>query len=281
MELVFLGNGGGRIILDKQILPTGGFRINSPNLNIHIDPGPGAFVNTFKHKQDPTHLNALFSSHAHIDHCHDANMMIEAMNFGNFNGKKGVFLGSESVVFGFGKFEKQLDEYFKNMLVECKTLKAGEKYLFEPDAKNKSNSNSQKYPPIILKATKTLHEDPTGIGFVLENEGIKIGYTSDTGYFDGIAAQYEGCDFLIINCLRPNNDKLEFHLASKEAIQIVNELVKKPRLLVITHLGMKFLNAGMENQRKLIESETGVKTILAHEGLKLDFSEEKKQQKLI
>jgi phosphoribosyl 1,2-cyclic phosphodiesterase len=57
-------------------------------------------------------------------------------------------------------------------------------------------------------------------------------------------------------------------------------MVAKPKLLIVTHLGMKFLQAGKEEQRKLIEEETGVQTILAAEGLKLDLEGDFKQRKL-
>jgi ribonuclease BN (tRNA processing enzyme) len=254
---------------------------------MHADPGPGAFLKTFEHRLDPRDLNAIFCSHAHIDHCHDANILIEAMNFGNYNGKKGVLLGSQSVVTGYQKFEKQIDEYFKGMLVECKALKAGDVHEFKlVDKKTKGGAGDilaegKNSKPPILKAVKTLHEDPTDIGFVFGSEGISIGYTSDTGYFDGIAAQFEGCDFLIINCLRPNADLLEFHMTSMEVIKFVNEMVKKPRAIILTHLGMKFMQAGIETQRKLVEEKTLVPTIAAKDGLKIDLKKMKEQQVLI
>ncbi|MFH0971131.1 MAG: MBL fold metallo-hydrolase [Candidatus Micrarchaeota archaeon] len=267
MQLVFLGSGGGRIILDKQILATGGFRINSADLKMHVDPGPGAFVKSLLNKQEPGELNALFVSHAHIDHCNDANMLIEAMNFGNYRGKKGVLLGSESVVNGFEKFEKQIDEYFKGMLHECKSMRAGECHEFSENAH--------------LRAVKTDHEDPSAIGFVLSLDGINLGYTSDTDYFDGIAAQFEGCDFIIFNCLRPNDDGLRFHFTAADAVKTVNEMVRKPKAIFITHMGMKFLQAGADAQRRLIEEKTGVPTIIAKEGLSIDLSTYSGQQKLL
>ncbi|MFH1258081.1 MAG: MBL fold metallo-hydrolase, partial [Candidatus Micrarchaeota archaeon] len=166
VEIVFLGSGGGRIVLDRQVLATGGFRINSPHFKMHADPGPGAFLKSLQHKQDPVELNALFCSHAHIDHCNDVNMMIEAMNFGSYDRKKGILLGSESVINGFGKFEKQVDEYFKMMLKECWAMKAGESYEFL-DTKKPDASKTHSKPPTI-KAMKTSHEDPSCIGFLFE-----------------------------------------------------------------------------------------------------------------
>ncbi|MEK6953826.1 MAG: MBL fold metallo-hydrolase [Candidatus Micrarchaeota archaeon] len=298
MELFFLGNGGGRIVLDRQMLPTGGFRVSAPGIAMHTDPGPGAFLKSFEHKLDPRDLNAIFCSHAHIDHCHDANILIEAMNFGNYNGRKGVLLGSKSVVSGYQEFEKQIDEYFKGMLYECKAMNPGDVHEFNllgMAAKGKGALNSGLAPKPhfsnleggkasnspALRAVKTLHEDPTDIGFVFESEGVSLGYTSDTGYFDGIAAQFEGCDFLIINCLRPNADLLEFHMTSMEVVKFVNEMVKKPRAIILTHLGMKFIQAGAEGQRKLVEEKSGVQAILAKEGLRLDLKKMKEQQVLV
>ena len=78
-EIVFLGTGGGRINLLKQFRRTGGFRINSESANIHVDPGPGALVNSIQFKQNPLNLDILIVTHAHIDHCNDANVIIEAI----------------------------------------------------------------------------------------------------------------------------------------------------------------------------------------------------------
>ena len=44
IELVFLGTGGGRFATITQKRRTGGIRLISNRLNIHIDPGPGALI---------------------------------------------------------------------------------------------------------------------------------------------------------------------------------------------------------------------------------------------
>ena len=66
MEIIFIGTGGGRINLMKQIRGTGGFRINSSCANIHIDPGPGALVHSIRLKQNPISLDAVISTHGHL-----------------------------------------------------------------------------------------------------------------------------------------------------------------------------------------------------------------------
>ena len=72
MEIVFLGTGGGRINLIKQARATGGFRINSANTSIHVDPGPGALITSVKYREDPLKLNAVIVTHAHVDHSNDS-----------------------------------------------------------------------------------------------------------------------------------------------------------------------------------------------------------------
>ncbi len=280
MELVFLGSGGGRIVLDRQILATGGFRINSNALKMHVDPGPGALLKSLQYKEEPNELDAIFVSHCHIDHCNDANMFVEAMNYGNFKGRKGTLLGSESVISGQGKFEKQIDEYFKGMLEECKAMKQGEKHTFKVAAKHKGEGNTSPTSPPTLRATKTLHEDPSAIGFLLEAEGISIGYSSDTGYFDGLGSQFEGADFLVFNCLRPGDDKLQFHLTSIELVDALHQMVRRPKAIFITHMGIKFLQAGPESQRKLVEEKADVPVFLAGEGRRFNLREMKEQQNL-
>jgi len=265
MELVFFGSGGGRIVLDKQVLATGGFRINSKELKLHAEPGPGALLKSLQYKQSPQELNAIFVSHAHLDHVNDARLMIECMNFGRFNKRYGTFIGSESVVKGHKEFEKQIDEFFKGMLEECVALKAGEKKQFGKHA--------------VLKATRTAHEDESAIGFVLETEGVKIGYTSDTQVFEGMEKEYDGCDVLLMNVLRPDGDNFPFHLSSNDAISLINKMEKKPKAIFLTHLGMKFVNAGPEKQREKIERKTGVKTFIANEGTKVNILELISEQK--
>ena len=48
--LTFLGSGGGRFAMITQIKGTGGFRLDTENFHIHIDPGPGALIKSLKEK---------------------------------------------------------------------------------------------------------------------------------------------------------------------------------------------------------------------------------------
>lgn len=267
MELFFLGCGGGRVITDRQTLATGGFRVHAKEFKMHVDPGPGALVKTFQHKLDPVHLNAIFVSHAHVDHCNDAGVLVEAMTFGMYSKKKGLLLASECVLEGGKEFDKQIDRYFLGMLEKAIAVKPGQA------------APMGKHGKITGLATK--HEDPTAIGFKLEADGLTLAYTADTENFEGMARQWESSDFVVVNCLRPDRDRFPFHLSTDEVIEAVNSLARKPTGVFLSHAGEKMIRAGREAQRAKAEQATGVRFFTAEEGLRADLSElASKQRKL-
>ena len=51
VTLRFLGTGGARWVVAKQIRSSGGFWLQTDGANIHVDPGPGALVRA--HAQVP------------------------------------------------------------------------------------------------------------------------------------------------------------------------------------------------------------------------------------
>jgi phosphoribosyl 1,2-cyclic phosphodiesterase len=273
-ELFFLCGGGGRVVVDLQLLPTGGWRYNSPEFKLHADPGPGALVRSISNGQNPRELDAIFVSHDHLDHAGDTNAMIEAMTFGygmqHKNGEfmpepRGTLVAARAVLEGAKNaqghvFEKMVHDYFKRMLARVETPKPGGRVEWKEKG-------------ATLTATPADHEDPTALGFVLEHRGLRIGYTGDTQAYEGIARRYDGCTHLVVNCLRPDNDSFPFHLCAQDVIEMVNSMKKKPRVLVLSHRGQKFIRAGPENQARKVEQATGVRTVLANEGVRTDLAE--------
>jgi phosphoribosyl 1,2-cyclic phosphodiesterase len=117
--------------------------------------------------------------------------------------------------------------------------------------------------------TKTRHDDETGVGFVLGMGGARIGYTSDTEYFDGIAEQYLGCDVLILNLLKKAHDGIPGHMATDDAEKILR--IAKPKLAIITHMGLSLLKSGPESEAKKLGAQSGVTTVAATDGLKISI----------
>ncbi|MCF0225989.1 MAG: MBL fold metallo-hydrolase [Methanobrevibacter sp.] len=259
MKITFLGTGGGRFSTISQRRMTGGFRIDKLNgKNYHIDPGPGALVRTYQFGLDPRTLSGVFISHAHTDHYTDGEILIEAITKG-MTRNQGVIMGSRSVFEGYKKFGPCISDYHRSK---------SENILLKPNDVKTVND-------FTIKGTKTIHGDPTGVGFQIDNGDIKISYTSDTSYFEGLSDYHEGADILIASVLRSGDRTIRGHMCSTNFIQLINEV--KPKLAIMTHFGLKMLNSNPIVEARKITSKTNTKTLAAYDGLSLDINFEKPQ----
>ena len=253
---MFLGTGGGRYVTIQQIRATGGFIVKGRNVWMHVDPGPGALVRAKQYKVNLTKLNSIFVSHAHPDHCNDLEMIIEATTYGAKK-KKGFLISNENVIKGSEEFRAHVSKYHLGILEKCYIAKPDEKFNFLN---------------IKLETTKCNHDEDKCMGFVLEDEK-KLGYTADTEYYEGLENYFIGCDCLIINCLRPRNSKPYGHMTVDKAKILIERA--KPKLAILQHFGMKMVFGNAEREAKLIEKNTGVKTIAAKDGGSYEVKEEK------
>ncbi|MBL7206417.1 MAG: MBL fold metallo-hydrolase [Candidatus Aenigmarchaeota archaeon] len=247
-KLTFLGTGGGRFVTSRQIHATGGWILKMDNEMLHIDPGPGALVRAKQYKVDLSKLTGILVSHCHPDHYTDAKVVIEAMTQGTTK-KKGVLLTNETIINGLEpEFVSFFSKYHLSALEKYKILKP----------KDKTNIGK-----IEITATKTIHGDPKGIGFIFKGSST-IGYTSDGEYFNGLGKQFSDCDYLILNLLRPRNSEWPKHMNSRDAVKILKEV--KPKLAILQHFGFLMMNGIAEKEGKWIEKESGIKTIVAKDG---------------
>lgn len=254
MKLTFLGSGGGRFSAISQRRMTGGFRIdNLGGKNYHIDPGPGALIRTYQFGFDPRNLNGVIVSHSHTDHYNDAEILIEAMTRG-MTKHRGVIVGSESVLKGYDKWGPCISSYHKSQ---------SDLLVLKPGIYDQLNN-------VKIKGTRTSHGDPTGTGFQMDYRGFKISYTSDTGYFEGLANEHKGADILIASVLRPGNRTINGHMCSSDFINLINEV--KPQVAVMTHLGLKMISSNPVTEARKIYKKTGVKTIAAYDGLSFNVN---------
>ena len=254
MKLIFLGTGGGRFSAINQRRMTGGFRIdNLGGKNYHIDPGPGALVRTYQFGLDPRNINGVFISHSHTDHYNDAEILIEAMTKG-MTQRNGHIIGSKSVLSGYGTFGPCISKYHQS--------KSNVLEMEDHDVRYFDNC--------LIKATPTVHSDPKCIGFQIEYKDFKISYTSDTAYCPALSKAHAGADIFIASVLRPGGDSIKGHLSSSGFIKLLKEI--KPRLAIMTHLGLKMIKHNPIGEAKRITKLTGVKTLAAFDGMSLDIN---------
>jgi phosphoribosyl 1,2-cyclic phosphodiesterase len=255
-EIILLGTGGGRFATITQKRRTAGIRIISENLNLHLDPGPGALVHSINEGLDPQKINAIFVSHCHPDHYTDAEVLIEAMTRG-MTRKRGVLAAAKSVLSGNDLCEPSISKYHQQM----------------PEQKIEAVPNLKfQIGNVNVSVTEARHTDPDSVGFRFETEDFgDFAYTSDTEYFEGIRKYYEGVRLLLLCIMRPAGKPWKGHMTTNDAIKIVKEA--RPEQVVLTHFGMQMIFKGPASEAKLIEEETGVPTVAASDGMRINFGE--------
>ncbi|MBX5321435.1 MAG: MBL fold metallo-hydrolase [Candidatus Bathyarchaeota archaeon] len=255
-EIIFLGTGGGRFTTITQKRRTSGIRILGENLNLHLDPGPGALVYSISEGLDPQKLNAVFVSHCHPDHYTDAEVLIEAMTRG-MTRKRGVLAASKSVLKGNSVCEPSISKYHQQMVEQI--IEAVPNTRFQ-------------VAEVAVSVAEARHTDPDAVGFRFETKEYgDFAYTTDTEYFDGIGKYYEGTRLLMLCVMRPAGKPWKGHMTTEDAIKIVEEA--HPEQAVLTHLGMQMIFQGPAREAKLIEEKTGTPTVAATDGMRIIFSD--------
>lgn len=258
VELVFLGTGGGRFVTITQKRKTGGFRLISKDLNLHVDPGPGALIYSLEAGLNPQKIKAVLVSHRHPDHYANAEVLVEAMTRGMLK-KRGFIAAPPNILNGNIKTGPAISTYHQSMVENVLILKPGVNFKV---AKTK------------IITTEAKHTDPETVGFRFEIPGVgDIGYTADTEYFEGIEKEYRGVRILIISVMRPTGSPWIGHMTPKEAAKIIDTV--KPELAVATHFGMKMIFSGPAYEVKTIQDTTGVSTVAAFDGMRLQIEDER------
>jgi phosphoribosyl 1,2-cyclic phosphodiesterase len=256
LDIFFLGTGGGRFATITQKRRTAGMRIIGENVNLHLDPGPGALVHSIDSGLDPQKINVVFVSHCHPDHYTDAEILIEAMTRG-MTRKHGVLAAARSVLNGSSTCEPSISKYHQQM----------------PEQRIEAVPNMEfQIPDLGVSVTEAQHTDPDSVGFRFKTHDYgDFAYTSDTEYFAEISNYYKGVRLLFLCVMRPSGKPWKGHMTTDDAVKIVEEV--RPEQAVLTHLGMQMIFHGPAKEAKLIEEKTGVPAVAAVDGMVVDFAE--------
>jgi phosphoribosyl 1,2-cyclic phosphodiesterase len=257
IELVLLGTGGGRFATLTQKRRTGGIRVISEGLHMHLDPGPGALIYSLNMKLNPQKVKAVLVSHCHPDHYTDAEIFVEAMTRG-MTRRRGVLAAPRSVLFGNEVCGPAISKYHQQMPERVIETRPGVGFTIDD---------------VRVLAAEARHTDPDTVGYRLETRYVGgIGYTSDTEYFEGVGKSYEGVRLLLLCVMRPSGEPWKGHMTTEDAVKIVEEA--GPEKVVTTHFGMKMIFRGPTREAKMIEEKTGVPTLAASDGMRISVGEE-------
>lgn len=233
--------------MGQQKRNTGGIVVETGETQIHVDPGPGALVQSHEEGlADET--EAVIVSHGHIDHSSDAEpvieMIVEAYN------NEGFLFGNESVLKGFGDIEKRVSDYHQNICSRVKKL---------------GEETETEFRDVEIKSQEMFHSDPRTVGFTLETKEKKIGFWTDTEHSDELVDFYDGCDTLVLYCSRPKNEGTRSHTSLDDIPEITSEI--EVSTVIITHFGFKFLESDLEEQENWLDEKIEPKVVFAEDGM--------------
>lgn len=240
-----MGTAGARFMVAKQIAASGGLFIEDGHTRISLDPGPGAIVQYAKREIDLTTLDAIVLSHRHLDHSGDVNVMIEAMTDGGFQHRGRVFCPSDAldddpVVL---KYIRRFPEEIVRLQPETAYTVGGIGFTTTP---------------------RHIHQCET-YGFRF---GDRLGWVTDSQYYDGIAEQHRA-DVMIIHTVLMDCRPYLPHLCVADAEKIIREA--QPKIAYLTHYGMTVWRANPRELAAQIGDRTGVDVRAAVDGLTIDF----------
>ncbi|MDQ6880326.1 MAG: MBL fold metallo-hydrolase [Candidatus Dormibacteraeota bacterium] len=244
MKVTFMGTAGARFMVAKQLAASGGLYIEDGKARMALDPGPGAIVQYAKRKIDLTKLDAIVLSHRHLDHCGDVNVMVEAMTEGGFAHRGRLFCPSDAL-----DDDPVVLRYLRGFPQEVVRL--------QPETAYSVNGLDFSTSP------RHVHQAET-YGFRF---GGKLGWVTDSAYYDGIAEQHKAEVMVIHVVLMQCRSELP-HLCLEDAERIIRDA--RPRLAILTHYGMTVWRAHPWELAADLTQRIGIEVKAARDGMTVD-----------
>ncbi len=249
IALQFLGTGGARFVVAKQIRASGGIWMRFGDTQIHVDPGPGALVRALSAVPpcEPPLLDAIVLSHKHLDHANDVNVMVEAMSQGGWK-PRGALIAPLDAFEG----EPVIFPYVRRFVPR-------EEVLVERGGPIAIND--------VELRTSVRHVHPVETyGMHFRYGGKTVSYLPCTRFFPGLIDDYRAHapDVLILNVLRYADTMDVDHLTFDNARELIAGI--RPGAVIMTHFGTKMLERDPRKLAHAIEDEIGVRAYAAYDG---------------
>jgi len=249
----FLGTAGARFVVAKQLRSSGGIWLSLKGVNLYLDPGPGALVRCLasKPKLDPMKLDGIILSHKHLDHAGDINALIEAMTDGGYR-RRGILFAPRDAL----EEDPVVLQYVRSYLDKIEVLQENREYVI----KDLRFATAQRH----IHAVETY-----GFNFYLEK--LTLSFITDTKFYPQLIGQYPG-EVLVINVVLLTEPEHPIEHLSLGNVQNILQNVRA-RVVILTHFGMRMLQARPWEIAEKLSQETGRKVIAARDGMTLPLDE--------
>jgi phosphoribosyl 1,2-cyclic phosphodiesterase len=253
ISLRFLGTGGARFVVARQIRASGGIWMRFGDTQIHLDPGPGALVRALSTvpPQRPQELDAIVLSHKHLDHAGDVNAVIEAMAQGGWKPR--------------GSLVAPRDAWDDDSIL-LRYARA-----FVPDHIVVEERGGPYTVNDVEVRASIRHQHPVETyGLHFRYAGTTVSYLPCTRYFDALIDDYRAHapDVLIVNVLRYADGMDVDHLTFDQAKRLIAGIA--PTSAILTHFGTKMLERDPRKLAYELEDEIGVRVYAAYDGWTYD-----------
>ena len=248
-KIIFLGTAGSSSVLVKHNRLAGGIIIQTDEVQLHINPGPGIISGARAVGVDLRNTICFLTTDSNLLHCDDLNLAIDIMTFSGIE-RRGLLVGSNSVINGTGDEHPFLSVRHKNLLEKVVVL----------EGDNRIGLGLVEIHPIKVDS-----EDASAVGYKLMFPKFTICYPGNTLYSESLVAQLKGSDILILSLAkmeREEDEKVLDVFAVQELLRLVN-----PKLAVLTNFGHDIIREGPIDVVREIQRSTGVQCIAAKEGL--------------
>jgi phosphoribosyl 1,2-cyclic phosphodiesterase len=240
-----MGTAGARFMVAKQLAASGGLYIEDGNTTMSLDPGPGAIVQYARREVDLTKLDAIVISHRHLDHVGDVNVMVEAMTDGGFQHRGRLFCPSDAL-----DDDPVVLKYLRRFPQEIIRL--------EPETSYSVNGLT------FTTSSRHIHQSET-YGFRF---GDRLGWVTDSGYYDGIAEQHRAKVMVIHTVLLHCRPELP-HLCVDDVERIIGDA--KPKVAFLTHYGTTVWRANPQELAAGMAQRLGIDVRAASDGMSIDL----------
>lgn len=243
-RIIFLGTGGARHVMAKQLRATGGMLFMLNGANILVDPGPGSLLRLLAYAPDfaPEKIDAIILTHKHIDHSADVNIYLDVMTRGGLD-RRGILAAPGDAFGEDGVIYKYLLGFLEKTFVvkEGLTMRIG--------------ATQFEFP------VRHDHRVDT-YGFRASCGGCTVSYITDTKFFDGLIPAYRA-DIVIMNLIKLVPSEID-HLSVDDCAAIITGI--RPKVAIITHFGMSVIRTGPWNIARQLKERTGVTVLAAEDG---------------